>query len=129
VDEVDNHFMHRIAIGDPKHAYMSLSAFPFPTDAPRLDDFIELLSELDWAGCGHTRADTEVIRLSKPGLGYATYCRGCHTCVEYPLRPGCICDRREPGRWVGHQTICPRYNKRCQNALHTRHRAHPAVAP
>lgn len=106
-DEVDDHFVSRIETGDLDHVRMArLGA---DTDLP--DDFGGQRSML--GECLH--ANAQLIRTS--GLGYATYCRDCHTVADSTVWPECTCGRgsRASSHDLDgnplHQPDCPYYSK------------------
>lgn len=109
-DEVDDHFVDRIRIGDPDHAHMPWG--PYPPNLP--DDFAG--QRVSWGACLHVSGQT--IHLA--GGGFATYCRDCHTCVDWPWPPECTCGRGDysdtdfEGNSL-HRTDCPHYTEPLSN--------------
>jgi hypothetical protein len=77
-DEVDDHFVECIRIGEPGHARMPQSREP----PPGFRGPVTALGE-----CWHR--NYQLIRLVDPDAGYATYCRDCHICIDWPYPSIC----------------------------------------
>jgi hypothetical protein len=108
-DEVDDHFVDCIRIGDPSHARMPRG--PLPQDLPA--DFSGQMSVL--GECMHL--GRQFISLTELGFGstsFAMYCRDCHICAYWPLPPKCTCGAGDTTPSLDndgyslHQEDCPR---------------------